>query len=168
MSKLQTQTEKMVQKTKRIIICPYAQKMRMDLNPLSKINPKNYKYFPELIQLLKKEGYYLIQIGKGDEEKLQGIDEYQFDLSFKELKVLLDECYTWISVDSFFPHFAAYYQKKGIAIFTVTDPKIFGHDTNINLLKGRMYLRPDQFVWHEKCPWNDNAHIEPEKIIKEL
>ena len=63
----------------------------------------------------------------------------------KKLLKLAQESNAWISVDSFFQHFCSYYKiPNGIVIFSQSDPNIFGYPGNINILKDRAYLRPDQ------------------------
>lgn len=96
----------------------------------------------------------------------------------KEIKGILPEpeiidlvnwCDVWITIDSFLPHLCQYHNlKKGIVLWGKSDPTIFGYKSNINLLKDRKRLRPDQFRW-----WNDVKHsnedwVLPEEILKVL
>jgi ADP-heptose:LPS heptosyltransferase len=125
--------------------------MRIVISPFSKVigtrNAKNYPYWQELIDLLRNAGHYIIQINPGYEPELK-VDEVKKNLNMRQLKELLDSCDTWISVDNFFQHFANYYKKKGFVIFGKSDPNIFGHKENVNILKDKKYLRNNQFdVW---------------------
>jgi hypothetical protein len=142
-----------------IIISPYSKKLRNDQN-----NPKNYPWWPELISLLKHDT--IVQIGVEGETQL--VEEFHKNLSLKQLKELILECRTWISVDSFFQHFAWDVGKYGIVLWGQSDPNIFGHPENINLLKDRKYLREKQFWWWEQCEYNEDAFVKPEEILKYL
>jgi ADP-heptose:LPS heptosyltransferase len=141
-----------------IIIAPYAQKLRNGQN-----NPKNYPWWPELISLINEP---IVQVGVEGEEPL--VEDFRKNLSLDELKSLVLECRTWISVDSFFQHFAWDLNKPGIVLWGQSDPLVFGHPENTNLLKDRKYLREKQFWWWEQCDYNDEAFVKPEEIIRYL
>ena len=141
-----------------IIISPYSKKM-----PDGKPNPKNYPFWPELIALIDEP---IIQVGIEDEDQL--VPDFRKNLSIAELKDLLKECRTWISCDSFFQHLAWSEKKQGIVLWSITDPLIFGHPENINLLKDRSYLSPRQFVWMSEQTFNLDAFVSPEEVITNL
>jgi SAM-dependent methyltransferase len=148
-------------KLKTVVISPYAKKYREN-----RPHPKNYPYFDIVIQELKKYNIKVIQIGISGEPILKGVDEVKFDLKLKDLKKVLEEADTFISVDSFIQHFAAYYNIPGIVIFGQSDPEIFGHKIHINLLKDRKYLRPDQFHIWEFAKFDDDVFVEPNIVIE--
>ena len=83
-----------------------------------------------------------------------------------ELRKLLQECKTWIGIDSFFQHLAWDCQKPGIVLWSVSDPLIFGHRENTNLLKDRVYLAENQFLWWDFTEHNPDAFVKPEEILK--
>jgi ADP-heptose:LPS heptosyltransferase len=141
-----------------IIISPYSRQM-----PDGKSNPKNYPFWPELIKLIDEP---IIQIGIDGEDQL--VPDFRKNLSIAELKNLLKECRTWISCDSFFQHLAWSEKKQGIVLWSITDPLIFGHSENINLLKDRSYLSPKQFVWMSEQSLNLDAFVSPEEVITNL
>lgn len=142
----------------RILISPFSQKLRN-----GKENPKNYPFWRELIDLLIKEGMEITQIGvKGE---LELAKDCRFNLPLSELKKLIKKYDTWISVDNFLQHFCWYYGKKGIVLFSQSDPVIFGHPENINLLKSRDYLRKDQFDIWEKAEVNREAFVKPAEVM---
>lgn len=127
----------------KIIISPYSRKLVSGNQ-----NPKDFPYWKELVRMLKKDGHILTQIGIDGENEI-GCDKFIKNIPLKDLKKLLDENDTFISVDSFFQHFAWYYNKKGIVIFSQSNPKIFGHDIHVNILKDEKYLKPDQYgIWN--------------------
>jgi ADP-heptose:LPS heptosyltransferase len=141
-----------------IIIHPYAKAL---VN--GKRNPKNYPYWKELIELIDEP---IIQIGVEGEEQL--VDDFRKNLPITELCNLLQECKTWIGIDSFFQHLAWSKNKKGIVLWSVSDPLIFGHPENINLLKSRDYLAKNQFLWWDFTEHNNDAFVKPEEVIKFL
>lgn len=150
---------------KKIIISPWSRPLRN-----GGFNPKNppVSYWLEIIKGLKVKGYYIIQIGVDGEKKLEGVDEYQFNLSLKELELLTLSVDNWIAVDNFFPHLAYLINKPGIVIFGQSDPLIFSHSNNINLLKDIKYLRKDQFNIWENCQYNFEAFISPQTVIENI
>ena len=132
-----------------------------------KPNPKNYPYWPELIPQLNYEFKEpIIQIGIEGEAQL--VDDFRPNLPMAELIKLLHSCTTWISCDSFFQHLAWLEGKPGIVLWSVSDPLIFGHPENINLLKDRANLAKDQFLWWEDQEYQKDAFIHPNEVIKNL
>jgi ADP-heptose:LPS heptosyltransferase len=84
------------------------------------------------------------------------------------LRNLIGMCDTWISCDSFFQHLAWDEGKPGIVLWSVSDPNIFGHSENINLLKSRDCLAPNQFLWWEATEYDPNKFVEPERVLEAL
>lgn len=143
-----------------ILISPYAQKLTN-----GERNPKNYPYWAELIESIPKIEH-IVQIGVEGEEQL--VPDFRKNLSIYELKEHLRECKTWIGCDSFFQHLAWDYGKRGITLWSVSDPLIFGHPENINLLKSRDFLAPNQFLWWESVAYDATKFVEPEVVLKHL
>jgi ADP-heptose:LPS heptosyltransferase len=141
-----------------IIISPFAKPLRT-----GKENPKNYPYWEELIQKIPKS-IQVIQIGVEGEKQL--VEDFRKNLPISELVKLLTQCKTWIGVDSFFQHLAWHCEKKGIVLWSVSDPNIFGHPENINLLKSRDYLTTNQFLWWEATEHNPDAFVKPDEVIE--
>lgn len=139
-----------------IIISPYSKGLRN-----GKTNPKNYPYWKELIRLINEP---IVQVGIDGEEQL--VDDFRKNLSLDELGSLVDQCRTWISCDSFFQHFAWDRQKYGIVLWSVSDPIIFGHPENINLLKDRSNLVKNQFLWWEHTEHDANKFVKPEIVLE--
>lgn len=144
-----------------IIISPFSKKLRNGKN-----NPKNYPYFKKLLACLAVLGKHVVQVGGEGEEQLT--EDFRNNLSLEELASLIKECDTWISVDSFFQHFAWDLGKPGIVLWGQSDPNIFGHPENINLLKDRKYLREKQFWMWEQAEYRDDCWVEPEEVLKHL
>lgn len=141
-----------------IIIAPYAQKLRN-----GKQNPKNYPYWEELISMINEP---IVQIGVEGEEQL--VEDFRKNLPISDLKQLLKDCRTWISVDSFFQHLGWIENKQGIVLWGPSDPLIFGHPENINLLKDRKYLVPNQFIWWEATEHQNERFVEPNEVIHRI
>lgn len=152
---------------KCIIISPYSSFVGE-----GKSNPKNYpkEKWVELIKLIKQEfNLPIIQVGLDNEEPLEGISVKLPATKLEDLKIFLDVCVTWISVDNFFHHFAAYYNKPGVVLFSYSDPLIYGHEINVNLLKDRKYLRKGQFHKWDMCEIHqEDPYISPNNVIKKL
>lgn len=144
-----------------LIIHPFAQKLKN-----GKENPKNYPYWDELVQLLVQRNEHIIQIGVEGERQL--VPDFRKNLSIVELRALINQCRTWIGVDSFFQHLAWSEKKRGFVLWSVSDPKIFGHKENTNLLKSRDYLAENQFFWWDFTEHNPDAFVKPEEVIKFL
>jgi ADP-heptose:LPS heptosyltransferase len=143
-----------------ILIHPFAKPL---VN--GKQNPKNYPYWEELIQKIPKS-IHIIQVGVDGEKQL--VPDFRKNLSILELRHLLDECKTWIGIDSFFQHLAWDCQKPGIVLWSVSDPLIYGHKENTNLLKDRVYLAKNQFLWWDFTEHNPDAFVKPKEVIKFL
>lgn len=141
-----------------IIISPYAKMMRN-----GKKHPKNYPYWKELISMIEEP---IVQVGIEGEEQL--VPDFRKNLNLNELSELVNNCKTWIAVDSFFQHFCWDIGKYGIVLWGQSDPNIFGHPENVNILKDRKYLREKQFWLWEQIEANDDAFVEPNIVVSEL
>ena len=141
-----------------IIISPYSKALTNGNR-----NPKNYPYWKELIELIDEP---IIQVGVEGEEQL--VPEFCKNLPIARLKELIAECRTWIGCDSFFQHLAWSCGKPGSVLWSVSDPLIFGHPENHNLLKSRDYLAENQFLWWNFTEYNADAFVKPEEVIKFL
>lgn len=141
-----------------IIIAPYAKRL---FN--GKQNPKNYPYWDELIAQIDEP---IIQVGVVGEKQL--VEDFRTNLPLAELRKLIQECRTWIGVDSFFQHLAWDEGKPGIVLWGVSDPLIFGHPENINLLKDRSHLSPNQFLWWEYTEHKNERFVEPQVVLEHL
>jgi ADP-heptose:LPS heptosyltransferase len=145
----------------KIALFPYARTMRN----VGK-HPKNYPWWPELVELLHAAGHTLIQLGVEGEDQL--VDDFRVGLSYDELCRVVRGVDTWIGVDSFGQHLGWSLGVRGIAIFGQSDPLIFGHIENVNLLKDRKYLREKQFWLWEQCEANDECWVTPVEVMAAL
>lgn len=145
---------------KTILISPFSKKLRNGEN-----NPKNYPYWQDVIHGLISRGFKVVQLGTGDESKFIECSEIIWDSSLKNISTAIRNCYTWISVDNFLPHLANLEDKKGIVIFGVSDPNIFGYKQNINILKDRSYLRENQFLTWDQQKYNSDVFMDPRDVL---
>ena len=143
-----------------IIIAPYAQKLRT-----SKENPKNYPYWELLVEELQKT-MHVVQVGVTGEKQL--VPDFRTDLPISALRELLWQCRTWIGVDSFFQHLGWDEGIKGVVLWGPSDPLIYGHPENINLLKGREYLTENQFLWWEATEHKNERFLKPKEVLEYL
>lgn len=143
----------------KIVIFPWAKAMREE-----KRHPKNYPYWPELIKKLEELGHQIIQVGLQGEEQL--VPDFRRNLNISELSDLIKSSDTWISVDSFGQHLGWDLGVKGVVIFGQSDPLIFGHPENINVLKSRKYLREKQFWLWEQADFISDSFVEADEIVK--
>lgn len=142
-----------------ILIFPWARKTTD-----GKLSPKDYPYWKELVVLLHARKYETHQISLQGEADLS-CTKRSDGLKLKDIRDLLRSCDTWLSVDSFLPHMAWSIGEPGIAIFGLSDPWIFGHPENINLLKDRYNLRKRQFgLWSQEPVPPPNFFVSPEVV----
>lgn len=141
-----------------IIISPYAKRLTN-----GKQNPKNYPYWQELISQISEP---IVQVGVTGEVQLTS--DFRRNLSLPDLRSLIRKCRIWISCDSFFQHLAWSENKRGIVLWSVSDPLIYGHPENINLLKDRSCLAPNQFLWWEHTEHDPTKFVDPHTILKLL
>lgn len=143
-----------------IIIFPFSRKLRNGNE-----NAKNFpiSFWKELIKMLKKDDE-IIQLGVEGEEQL--VSDFRKNLLLKEIKSLLKECRFWISVDSFGVHLANTINKKGVGLYSISDPLIFGYSQNLNILKDRKYLRKNQFATWEEAEHDKEAYLSAEEVYK--
>lgn len=143
----------------KILIQPFARLLRN-----GKQNPKNYPYWKDLIKQLEQKNHEVYQVGVTGEEMIT--KNILFDLNMKELVEKVKESDFFISIDSFLPHLAHFYNKSGIVIFSQSDPAIFGYPHNINLLRDKKFLRPNQFSNWEDCTYSEAAFISTFYVMK--
>lgn len=118
-----------------------------------KPSPKNYPHWEEVVAGLVKAKHDVLQVSCSGEADVPGVVRRVNDLPLDEIAKLMRDCETWISVDNFFHHMAWTLKQSGVVIFGPSDPEIFGHPENVNLLKDRKYLRGRQFgLWSQEAP----------------
>ena len=143
-----------------IIISPWAKELLS-----KKPNPKSppIAWWKQLVNLIQEP---IVQIGIKGELRL--VKDFRCDLSITNLCSLLQECRTFVTIDSFFQHLAWDQNKPGIVIWGQSNPKIYGHDIHTNLLKSTDYLMPDQFLMWELIPYRNDCFVTPQEVVKQL
>lgn len=128
-------------------------------------SPKDYSHFEVVVKRLSELGFEVHQALKAGEATVPGCKGWYENFSLKYLMPLIQGCETWISVDSFAQHFAWTIKEPGVAIFGQSDPLIFGHPENINLLKDRKFLRDRQFgLWSQTKAFPE-MWVGPEAVV---
>lgn len=153
----------LIETKKTILIFPWAKKLRND----EKRNPKDYPFWPELVKTLREKGFRVIQVSLSGEDTI-GADDLILDKPFKELSEMIKQCAFVITVDSMASHLSWYLKKKAVVLFGQSDPLIFGHSENLNLLKNRKYLRFDPFNIYEGLALRDKAFYSPDEVISKM
>ena len=143
-----------------IIISPWAKALVG-----GKPNPKSPlpEWWVQLVSLIKEP---IIQIGVSGEKQL--VRDFRVNLPINKLNKLLNECRTFITIDSFFQHLAWSQNKPGIVVWGQSNPKIYGHDMHINLLKDEKYLMKDQFLMWELVDYREDCFVTPQEVIEKL
>lgn len=127
---------------------------------------KNYPYWGEVCDKLKDD-YQLVQLGVAGEEILPHTIQ-RFGLSLKEVENAITEVGRIICVDNFAHHCSYVLGVRAVVIWGPSDPEIFGHKENINLLKTREYLRKDQFGYWKDYKWEymEKGWVSTDEIVK--
>jgi ADP-heptose:LPS heptosyltransferase len=127
--------------------------MKILVIPGNTQNAKSYPYWEPLLALLK-------------EHEVRGVASI---LKEQQIMELINWCDVWITIDSFAQHLAAYHKlKRGIVLWGKSDPLIFGYPHNVNLLKDRQYLRPQQFKWWVDEPIDPAVFVSPDLVLREI
>jgi ADP-heptose:LPS heptosyltransferase len=128
-------------------------------------NPKNYPHWDEVVRGLSAAGHPAHQVSTAGEPAVPGCRLRSDDLPLKALANLIRDCAAWVAVDNFFHHLAWSVGRRGVVIFGPSDPEIFGHPENMNLLKSRRFLRARQFgLWSQVAP-DPAAFVSPEEVV---
>lgn len=141
-----------------VIIAPYAKRLIS-----GKRNPKDYPYWDQVVSGIKGP---VVQVGVDGEEQI--VEDFRRNLPIADLRKLIRECRTWVSVDSFFQHLAWDEKKPGIVLWGVSDPLIFGHPENVNLLRDRKHLAKNQFLWWEYTEHSDERFVGPGEVLMHI
>lgn len=144
-----------------VLISPFSQPLRN-----GNTNAKNYPHWSKVCELLTNSNTNVIQLGVGTEPDIYPNIERYNNLYFKDLEKLVISANTWISVDNFFHHFCAFLNKPGVVIYSKSDPRIFGHNSNINIYKDISYFRKQQFADWQEEPNDLNSWVAPEYVAK--
>ena len=149
----------------KILISPYSKPLRN-----GERNPKNYSEWNMLAQLMLNEGWKLFQFTVPGEYSVHPDVVMVNPMKIVEIpEHILEFKYdTFISVDNFLPHLAAYYNFPGFVLWGKSDPLIYGHEIHTNILKSREYLRPDQFRIWEQTEYNPDVFMHPSLVIRKI
>jgi len=143
-----------------ILISPWSRP-----TPEGKPSPKNYPHWPEVARALAASGHEVLQLSVSGEPDVPGCHARRDDVPLRAVEALIRASETWVSVDNFFHHLAWSVGKPGVAVFGLSDPDIFGHPENVNLIRDRRFLRKRQFgLWSQEPP-RPEAFVVPGDVI---
>lgn len=106
-----------------------------------------------LVNEIHKLGYKVYQVGGDKDERISACDGNFLGVSYRHSMALLERCLTWISIDTFLQHGGHAVGKKGIVLFGATKPKLFGHDSNINIYHDVCKDKPCFWEGGDKFQW---------------
>ena len=146
----------------KIVIAPYSTRLFTG-NP----NPKNFPHWHQVVHQLNALGHEVIQLGIPGEQRIIGASQFIINWPLKKLRDVILNADTWLSVDSFLPHFVwvEKLNKRGVVVWSLSDPLIWGHPENINLLKSREYVRSLQYQDWLTPTYNADAFVAPEEVV---
>lgn len=149
----------------KILISPYSRLLKD-----GKRNPKNYPWWNEVIKDLPAnlpvyDNIEVSQLVYGTEPRLLYVHKFIQYATLADAEAAIKKCDMWISVDNWVQHYAHFIGKRGIVIWGKSDPHLFGYHENMNLLKGREFLRPRQFEWWELDTFDESVFIEPKIVL---
>ena len=130
-----------------------------------KPSPKDYPSPKELCELLEKD-HEVIQVAGNDD--LQVAKDVRRNLPHEQVCELVKWSDTGVCVDSYLQHTYWSLGKPAIVLFGISDPVIFGHPENLNLIRDRAYLRPNQFDLYYLTDYKPEAFVSPNEILDSL
>lgn len=111
-------------------------------------SPKDYPWWTDLISILNQTGLYEFhQLSIREQPRIAGMAQYHDNLPYGKIVELINDCDFFISIDTFLPHIAQLYKKRGFVIWGMGHPRFFGYMQNINILKDEKYVRPNDHTW---------------------
>jgi ADP-heptose:LPS heptosyltransferase len=144
-----------------VLIAPFAVRL-----PDGSVNPKSppISYWSPIVEKLRTLGYEVIHVSGYDEPNINA-NKTIVNPSMGELEQLINRCTFFICVDTFLQHMANFLNKKGIVLWSQSDPKIFGYQENINLYKDSKYFRHHQFQMWTQTPYMEEAFPTQQDVI---
>lgn len=145
----------------KILIAPYPTALRSGI-----LNAKSYPHWPELVSMLKRNGHEIIQIGIQGEQGIGEVDQFIIGWPFPKIRTLMEECDVFISVDSWFPHFAHYYRlPRGVVLWGKSNPAIWGYSENENLFVSEANFRQWQYQDWESEPHDPSVFVPARQVV---
>jgi ADP-heptose:LPS heptosyltransferase len=111
------------------------------------------EYWNEVVTWLQQENIFVVQVGIGNEKKLDNVDYYYWDQDFNNFMFFLKKSPLHISTENGTVRLRKMVtNKSSIVLFGPTNKEFFGFSTNINLQTDRcppcFWMTED---WSEKC-----------------
>lgn len=148
----------------RFILAAYAAQL-----PNGRANAKNFPWWKEVVRRLNYEGHEVVQVAGKGEDRVQGVGQFIQGFPLDRLAKYAVDFDSWLSVDSFWPHFCATNNlPTGVVVWSQSNPRIWGYPHNTNLLKAESYLRSNQYEPWFDVPYNEDAFVSPEEVVEAL
>ena len=140
----------------RLVVAPYS----------TPAPPKSYPWWDEVLSQLDSE---IIQLGIPGEQRLECASQFIQGWPLAKIRPIIQDADGWLSVDTWLPHFCWTERlRAGVVLWSVSDPLIFGHAENLNILKDRAYLRPLQYKDWRGEAYNEDAFERPEVVVERV
>ena len=127
------------------------------INPTS-VCSKNQEWelhkWEELVEIVSSKGFSFIQIGKADENYINGCIDLRSKFSIRQCIAILNASKGFIGVDSFWQHAASALNIPAIVLFGDSSPSIWGHDNNINIYRGYECSPCFEILYGQICPFS--------------
>jgi hypothetical protein len=144
------------------------------INVESKIDSKNYEYFPQVINLLKpilqQNGYKIYQIGESEDSKLSNIDAHFLNLTKKQNFHLIKNSKLHVGAESLFTHICSLYDVPTVALYSNSYASnclpVWNSKENIKILESFKNENKPSFSYHE-TPKTIRT-IKPEDIASSI
>jgi len=101
--------------------------------------------------------YTFIQLGKQEDEAIEGAVVLLGKTSFRESMALVKHSLSFVGVDSVLSHVTNAFDTPGVILFGATTPKVWGHPNNINLYKGVRCSPCNDVLANSPCPYNQRC-----------
>lgn len=146
----------------KVLLAPFAVRL-----PDGSVNPKSppTSFWRPIVKHIQSLGYTVVHVS-GYPEPSVGADESVVRPEIEDLERMLKNCAFFVSVDTFLQHLGNMVGKRGVVVWSQSDPAIFGYPENINVFKDRKYFRKLQFQTWAQTPYMEEAFPSPGDVKK--
>src|SRR3989338_4160 len=106
----------------------------------------------DLVQLLRKEGLFVLQLGKHQDTHIKGAYSLLGVTSPAQAIGLACRCSAIVTVDNFFVHVAHLVGVPAVVVWGPTDPHVYGYPEQIHLKGSREYCQEREHCLGPKHP----------------
>ena len=152
---------------------PFLYKDYITIHTSDKCPSKNYSYWPEVVKILKLElverGIKIVQLGTEVDPKIEGVDIFLNNLSFKQSSYILSNSKVHVGIDSSPVHISSALNRNTVSIYAhcykeIAEP-VWNKDKAVIIESDRGGKKPS-FSNHEDPKEIDR--IKPEQIAESV